>query len=1173
MGVRFVIGRAGSGKSLHCFRSIVEMLRADPLGEDPIYLLVPKQETFSAERDLTCASGLRGFCRARVVSFDLLGEEILSECGGTAIPQITELGRQMIIGHLLRKHQAELKYYASAARQVGLAAELDATFTELERHGRSPADLTQLIADVESGGGQTSPFVNKLQDLRLLYDRYSAYLGQERLDPHRRLMQVLASLEHCKRIRRATVFVDGFLEFDEQERRILAGVARVCRDMTITLLMDPDSPVLNDVHQIPHELSLFHRTEQTYRKLWLAFAEAGVKCQPPMLLRKITRFVTPSLEQIEKHLFSGRAVKCESAQNIELIESPDRRGEVDAAARQIRALVASGMRYREIAVIMRSLEDYHELIDASFTEHEIPYFVDRRRTAAHHPLIQFARAAVQIALRGWPHEAVMALLKSELAGLGRDQVDELENYVLLHRIRGSVWSDPQPWSYRRRLTRRRDSEDEAPQPEVIELKWIDAMRRGVAEKLAPLIELFGSQRPMPLRTLVVELFNTFERFGIRQTLRRWIEAADRAEDFEERGEHEQVWNELVKLLDQMVDVLGDEQLSAAEFAEVLETGLERFDLALTPPTVDQVLVGSIDRTRNPRPRAVILIGMNDNQFPRVPAEDSILSDAERQTLRQHQLDLDPDSERRLLDERLLGYIAFTMPSERLCLIRSLADEAARPQSPSPYWVNLRQQFPSVQVVQVPRESRTDLECIGTPRQLVTALMRWVRSDPCSAGTDPAAAAADPFVGLYHWLATHECCRDAIDVMRWRAWRALSYCNQARLSDPIARSMFSSPLRASVSQLEAFAACPFRHFVRFGLRLSQREESDVTVIDLGNACHGILERLIRRMIQEKSGWDQHRAELAQPVISQLAREVAQDLRGELMLSTAHNQYLLRRIEKTVGQVIDAQAAAGRRGRFRPFCAELTFGDDPDDALGALVIKTPAGNELRLRGKIDRVDVAPQESAFVVIDYKFSGNTLELQQVLHGLSLQLLTYLLVLERNAKTLLQRELSPAAALYVQILRKIEPVKHPDEAIAPDNPLFHLQTKPRGIIDWEYRSLFDTDHTAKESDVLSLYINANGAIGHKDRTDGCEHAEFVALLRMVERKLAELGDRILSGQIDIAPYRLGRDSPCSGCEYSAVCRFDVAFNRYNFLSGMKRQEALAKAVQQAQEGGHGGQA
>src|SRR5215212_4578679 len=142
MPVTFVIGRAGSGKTARCFSRTIDRMRADPLGP-PILWIVPKQATFMAERELTCASGLGAFCRTRVLSFDQLAVEVLAECGGSAVPQVTSLGRQMILGHLLRRLQPRLGFFKSVARQAGLAMELDSTFAEPERSGKSSADLSQ----------------------------------------------------------------------------------------------------------------------------------------------------------------------------------------------------------------------------------------------------------------------------------------------------------------------------------------------------------------------------------------------------------------------------------------------------------------------------------------------------------------------------------------------------------------------------------------------------------------------------------------------------------------------------------------------------------------------------------------------------------------------------------------------------------------------------------------------------------------------------------------------------------------------------------------------------------------------------------------------------------------------------------------------------------------------
>src|SRR5439155_16422070 len=197
MAARVIIGRAGTGKTRHCFDAIVAAVRADPLGP-AIYWILPKQATFSAERDLTTLSGLGAFCRARVLSFELLGEEVLASCGGAAVPQVTALGRQMLIGHLLRSRQDDLKFFRGVARQPGLAARLDATFAEFERCGQDPSAVAEVVAQLDPSDDAAAQLLRgKLGDFHLLYKAYRDALGNERVDPHRRLDQVLTCIgEH-----------------------------------------------------------------------------------------------------------------------------------------------------------------------------------------------------------------------------------------------------------------------------------------------------------------------------------------------------------------------------------------------------------------------------------------------------------------------------------------------------------------------------------------------------------------------------------------------------------------------------------------------------------------------------------------------------------------------------------------------------------------------------------------------------------------------------------------------------------------------------------------------------------------------------------------------------------------------------------------------------------------
>ncbi len=635
-----------------------------------------------AERRLTCQPEFSGYCRARVVSFEQLGQEITAECGGSAVPEVTPLGRQMILGHLLRIHRDQLVFFKSIERQAGLAADLDATFDEMERSGKTADDLADFTRQLSRAGpldveGQS--LFAKLSDLRLLYDSYLAYLGQERFDQHRRFEQVLNAVKTCSLLRKATLYVDGFFEFSDHERQMLAAIAEAGSKLEITLLMDPSDRLLLDARLPLDEMGLFHRTQKTYRQLWAAFMDRGIGIKPPVLLTATFRFDSPMLRRLERDMFpgaqaiAGKKVRepfpedsdtlfpikthmperggagdrghdpdgaagpprileapgdIKHSGGIELMEAPDRTAEVDAIARRIRELLTHGYRLRDIAVLVRSLDAYHAIIATSFSEHGIPYFVDRRRTAAHHPVLQLLRGALQAARFDWNHDAIASCLKTGLANISLDEADELENYVVQHRVRGSQWESPDPWIWRRDLLRR--GEDGQPVMDADVLR-IDTLRRRVAHGLTPLVHKLRSGEALPLREIAREVFAMFERFNVRKTIGDWINAAEVQEHLgagvsrlEEGEEHDQVWAKLIELFDQMVDLLGDQRVTPTDFVDIVESGLEKFDLAITPPTVDQVLVGAADCTRPPPVRAVLVMGLIEGEFPAVPRADRAL---------------------------------------------------------------------------------------------------------------------------------------------------------------------------------------------------------------------------------------------------------------------------------------------------------------------------------------------------------------------------------------------------------------------------------------------------------------------------------------------------------------------------------------------------------------------
>jgi len=1160
MSVQFIIGRAGSGKSHWCCRAIVEDLRAAPLGP-PIYWILPRQATFDAERELACASGLGGFCRARVLSFEQLADDLLAECGGAAAPRITHLGRQMILGLLLRRHQKELRFFASVAHQPGLAAELEATFCELERAGKGPEELAALAQTIGAGasGDDGDPLADKLHDIRLIYDAYNRYLGQDRLDPHRWMRQVLSVMGSSRRFAAALVYVDEFWEFDQFEQQLLLGLARSCAAVRITLLMDAAADGEMD------ELELFHRVRRTHRTLTALFSAGGIQMDPPVVLAGARRFESAQLAALEQAEARGLPTgpvpppAGSAAGDIELVEAPDRRAEVEHAARAIVDWARQGMRFRDIVVLTRKLSLYQELVSAIFAEHAIQCFIDSRRSVSHHPLLQFLRAAMAVARGGWPHEPLMAMIKSGLAALDRDQADALENYVLEHCLRGGVWTMPQPWRWG---TRFRDesapADADAEQPSVRgpePAEQMDELRR----RLTGPIEAFMAAMaggPHPLRQVVGDLFTLLEAYGVRETLARWIDDAHASGAHERAQEHLQVWRDTVALFDHMVELMGDEPVGLDDFHDILEAGLASFDTALTPPTVDQVLVGQIDRTRTPAVKAAILLGMNDGVFPHAPRFVSVFSDRERIELRRHGVDLPPGVERRLLDEDLLAYIAFSRPSRRLLVLRSLSDEQGRPLGPSTYWQRLLTRFPGLVPLRLPPAGRTQPSQVSTPRQLLTGLMHWARRIARGEADDGAWPA------LYHWLS-QQGGDDRLARLRDIAWPALSYRNEASLDAALAAALFPSGLVASAYQVESFASCPFQHFAGFGLRLEPRREGDLQEVPVSPALHAALADLARHLLGSSREWSSILPAHADRLIESYAQRLAERLGDELFLGAGRNRHVIQRLHGMLDEIVLWQRELEQRSSLRLALADVRFGEG--GTVPALTIDTPAGRQVRIVGRIDRVDVLARRAAFAVLDYRLKGAGLSLNEVYHGRSLHLLTCMLAMRAAGGPLSGEDLAPAAALYVPLQRCMVDVSHPDEKRAAVEVAQRLGPKRRGLFDSSYLRELDNELEAgSDSDLLAARINKDGKLGSTG--DGLDAEEIRLILDLAQRQLGRLADQIMEGRIEVAPYRSGTSTPCPACAFRAVCRFDTAVNRYRHTAAMSTEQVIALAKEQADE-------
>jgi len=1165
--LRFLLGPAGSGKTRTCLEEITRELHRDPLRPDePLYFLVPEQATFQMERALLEVDPqVTASWRARVVSFTRLAFLALDQVGPATRPVVGELGKLLALYLAVEQVQAELSVFRRVAAAEGFLESLASTLSEVRAYGHD-WDALERAAAVLARTGESPLLSAKLRDIARIGRAYQGVLADRFHDPDTTLALATAAVRSSALFCGARLWVDGFSGFTPAEFRLLQALMGAAKEITVALCLEP-----GELRHTPIDLwnegspdALFHPVRATLVRLRQIARAAGVYQITCTYLpeggaseKPLPRFREAAfLARLERALVAdGQSVAgAEAAATLKerdrgsppctVIEAATPQGEAEAVAREIRRLVRDeGYRYSDIAVIVRNIERFRDVLEATFTEWEIPFFLDYKPPAYYHPLITLITGALDLVQSGFTTQSLMRCLKSDLVGVARADVDALENDALVRGIDGDAWLDESRW---------KDSP-------------LAPVRRAAVDPLARFARRAWSLSQQPGGAAAAEylqaLGDLLTDLEAPRRLEAWSrEAAQRGASLEAQ-EHVQVWNGLVDVLAQFDALLGQVRLDFQRFAGSLNAALKRLRLGRVPPRLDQVLVGSIERSRQPDLKCAFLMGMNEGHFPAVPAEDPILTDEERSHLLRAELEMGPTSRERLWHEKYLTYIAFTRASRRLYITYSRAETDGKPLRPSAPVRWLREHFPGVAF------ASEDLQSAQRLPERLDALPGWI-ARRVRAAADEGASLSDlnETLAVYQWLAaprqtaTEPARAAREEVLRVDPLAALAYQNvSASLSKATAHRLYGDG-PASPTQLETYAACAFRHFAAFGLRLEapRRPEADPALV--GSLIHGALSAFVRRLQAEGRDWgDLDRAESERRADEALAQEIGR--RPEYAaLRRAADQYVLRRVRATLRAAVWAIGAHCRQGRFRPFAVELRFG--PGGPLPPLWVQAGTDEMVAVTGRIDRLDVAEERGVrwLRVIDYKSSQRPFSLGRAVEGLDLQLLLYLAA---AAEGLAGHGFHVAGCLYLPVFDPLESVEHPPAA---GDEGWRRSLRAEGLIVAEggVPRLMDSESTGS-SMLVPLYFRKDGSLGAN--SPGAVSAERLdKLIAHAKAVAARFVQEWRTGKTDIAPYLLGNERACTHCPFRSVCQFDplLAENRYRALRSLTDEELWARVERSA---------
>ena len=1120
MSLRFCFGPSGSGKSHRIYEEIMQRAAEEP-GRN-FLIIVPDQFTMQTQKDLVMRSDRDGILNIDVLSFGRLSHRILEEVGTKEMPVLDDTGKSLVLQKVAADLKEQLPAMGSLLHKQGYIHEVKSAISEFMQYGISTQDMDKLITSAQKRGA----LAMKLKDLKTLYRGFQDYIRDHFITTEETLDVLRRSLSKSKILKGSVVVFDGFTGFTPIQNRLIQELMRVCAETIVTVTIG----VGEDPYKMDGEQKLFHLSKKTVADLEKLAAEAEVERGEDLFVKGgPNRFAkAPALHYLEQNLFRYQYEPyAGEQQEIHMFEALSPREEVHQTALYIRHLIREqGMTYRDIAVVIGDLEGYASYVETEFGQLEIPCFLDRTRGIVLNPMIEYIKSALQLYIKDFSYDTVFHFLRSGMSDISREEIDELENYVIRTGARGYR-------TYSRLFTRRTEElQENAEGSEQAEEKTMERLNR-IRQQFMDAVEILHMGSQEKAGDYVSHLYDFLEQNQVQQKLLNYQQQFEKEGDLSRAREYAQIYRLVMDLLDQVYELLGEEEISRQEFADILEAGFGEITVGTIPQNVDRIVVGDMERTRLKQVKVLFFLGVNDGNIPKNASKGGIISDMDREFLIESGTEMAPSPRQQMYIQRLYLYLNMTKPSEQLYLSYAKVNSEGKGIRPSYLIDTVRKLFPAMSV-EYP-QNRSRLEQIEGrqegARYLAEELREYVE------GTLPEEERQD-FYLMYRAYEADAAGRDLLTRAAFRRYR------ESGLSRIVARALYGQQLENSVSRLETYAACACRHFLQYGLSLQEREEFGFEASDMGTVYHAVLENFAGKLAESNLTWWDFTEDFAAKAVKESVEAYAAIYGETVLYSSARNEYAITRMSRILTRTVLTLQKHLKQGSFQPDDYELSFRFAED--LDSIHVDLSEDEKMHLQGRIDRIDVAEDaEHVYVkVIDYKSGNRKFDLAALYYGLQLQLVVYMnAAMEMESRKHPDKEIVPAALLYYHIDDPtIEtPVELTDEQI---NEQILAKLRMNGVVNSDHRVVERLDRYMQDkSVVIPVEKKKDGSFSARSGVLSREEMQLIS--SYVDAKIRSIGREILDGKIAANPYEKGNEEACTYCAYKKVCGFDGSIPGY----------------------------
>ncbi len=1102
MSLEIIAGASGSGKSTYAYNELIRRSLQHP--RQQFIIIVPDQFSMSTTREICRLHPSGGILNIDVLSFSRLTHRILDEVGRADRTVLDDTGKNLILRRVALMQEDRLAFLKGKMRRPGYIHEVKSQISEFYQYDISPDDLESLI---EKSHGQ-GYLAGKLQDLKVLYESFQAYINEKYITTEEALLELCRQIPSSKLLDGSCVLFDHFTGFTPVQIRVVGELMQVCERVDVTLCIDRE----------PDEADrLFDLTKKTFNRLMQLAGEVGCEVLPVVYMNDpaCRRYASlPAMDFLERQLLRfGRQVYDRPQDAIGIYEAGFRRDEVRWCCRRIRSLIRQGYEYRQIAIETGDMEGYSDLLRAELARCGIPFYMDTSRSVLQNQMVTYLRCLLRMLIDDFTADSVMGYLRSGLTDFTADETDRFDLYLNALGIRG-----------RSRFSKTFDLGSDAEQAEE--------MRKRLMESLAPFLVPARTAREFTLR-----LYDMCTYQHLQEKCDALAGRFSEAGELSLAKEYEKIYGSIMELFDRIYDLIGDDEMDAAEYLSIFEAGVAEIRIGTIPQSVDQVMVGDMQRTRLEPVKALFFLGVNEGIIPQKEGNRGLLSEMEREYLLESGVTLAPGPREKLYEQRLYLYQNMTKPAEHLYLSYSLLDNNGKSLLPSYLIRHILSLYPSLKV------ERAGGRDMAEPRRIESAedglddlalMLREYAQGECSTQR------RSELEGLLMALtAAYRGDNRAGDLIR----SAFTVYVPRPLSRTAIDAIYDP--RGTISRLEQMAACPFAHFIRYGLGLREKQEYSFEQSDLGSIYHSVLERFFRSLKEEGMSLSLQTDDQIRERLHETLMEVAQGYGNEILFSSGRNEYRLRQMEETLLRSLKSLRHQFAKSGFAPAYFERRF-------------EQSGGHPIR--GIIDRVDVAQSGGRYYVkvVDYKTGNHKLDGNKLYYGVSLQLPIYL----KQAVEVVRgehpgAEVIPAGMFYYKVQNPLIAQKN---ASVEEELLREMRPQGMFLEEDEVLNLLDRDLlTEGRSDVIVADIKSGRL---SSNSQSASSARLKGYLDYATQKADDLMQQIRDGNIAVAPFQTGKGErgfdSCAYCPYMGICGFD------DKIPGYRKEVCPVKEVPEA---------